>query len=144
MILFGKALMPGIRQSRKLVGVTGNFGEAVAKKSGLLDKVVDGATGAFSEASQELIQLGTSEGTKKTETTSLDRSYITEYSYGVAESLNLIAPRLFGGGNGEKLSNDSAVYDYMLKYGATYSLISVTFPISVRLLIYLYNEDEGK
>jgi hypothetical protein len=61
----------------------------------------------------------TPEGTKKTETTSLDRSYITEYSYGVAESLNLIAPRLFGGGNGEKLSDDSAVYDYMLKYGAS-------------------------
>ncbi|WP_353083178.1 YfhO family protein [Flavobacterium sp.] len=61
----------------------------------------------------------TPEGTKKTESTSLDRSYITEYSYGVAESLNLIAPRLFGGGNGEKLSDDSAVYDYMLKYGAS-------------------------
>jgi hypothetical protein len=61
----------------------------------------------------------TPNGTKKTESTSLDRSYITEYSYGVAESLNLIAPRLFGGGNGEKLSDDSAVYDYMLKYGAS-------------------------
>ena len=58
-------------------------------------------------------------GTKKTETSTLDRNYITEYSYGVAESLNLIAPRLFGGGNGEKLSDDSAVYDYMLKYGAS-------------------------
>ena len=59
------------------------------------------------------------DGTKKTDASTLDRSYITEYSYGVAESLNLIAPRLFGGGNGEKLSNDSAVYDYMLKYGAS-------------------------
>lgn len=59
------------------------------------------------------------DGTKKTDGSTLDRSYITEYSYGVAESLNLIAPRLFGGGNSEKLSNDSAVYDYMLKYGAS-------------------------
>ncbi len=59
------------------------------------------------------------DGSKKTDGSTLDRSYITEYSYGIAESLNLIAPRLFGGGNGEKLSNDSAVYDYMLKYGAT-------------------------
>ena len=25
--------------------------------------------------------------------------YITEYSYGIAESFNLIAPRLFGGAN---------------------------------------------
>lgn len=59
------------------------------------------------------------DGSKKTDGSTLDRSYITEYSYGVAESLNLIAPRLFGGGNSEKLSNDSAVYDYMLKYGAS-------------------------
>lgn len=59
------------------------------------------------------------DGTKKTDDSTLDRSYITEYSYGVAESLNLIAPRLFGGGNSEKLSDDSAVYDYMLKYGAS-------------------------
>lgn len=41
----------------------------------------------------------------------------------------------------ESLMN--SVY-YILKYGVTYSLISVTFPISVPLLIYLYNEDEGK
>jgi hypothetical protein len=59
------------------------------------------------------------DGSKKTDGSTLDRSYITEYSYGIAESLNLIAPRLFGGGNSEKLSNDSAVYDYMLKYGAS-------------------------
>ncbi len=59
------------------------------------------------------------DGTKKTDNSTLDRSYITEYSYGVAESLNLIAPRLFGGGNSEKLGKDSSVYDYMLKNGAT-------------------------
>jgi len=33
--------------------------------------------------------------------------------------LNLIAPRLFGGGNSEKLGKDSSVYDYMLKNGAS-------------------------
>lgn len=59
------------------------------------------------------------DGTKKTSNSTLDRSYITEYSYGVAESLNLIAPRLFGGGNGEKLTTDSSVYNYMLGYGAS-------------------------
>jgi len=58
-------------------------------------------------------------GVKKTSNATLDKEYITEYSYGLAESFNLIAPRLFGGGNSEKLSNDSAVYDFMLKYGAT-------------------------
>lgn len=60
-----------------------------------------------------------SEGKKKTENTALSRSYITEYSYGIAESFNLIAPRLFGGGNGEKLNEDSSVYNYILQYGAS-------------------------
>lgn len=59
------------------------------------------------------------DGSKKTSNSTLDRSYITEYSYGIAESFNLIAPRFFGGGNGEKLSNDSEVYNYMLQYGAS-------------------------
>lgn len=61
----------------------------------------------------------TPEGKKKTENSALSRSYITEYSYGIAESFNLIAPRLFGGGNGEKLNEDSDVYNYMLQYGAS-------------------------
>lgn len=59
------------------------------------------------------------EGKKKTEDTALSRSYITEYSYGIAESFNLIAPRLFGGGNGEVLSEDSSVYNYMIQIGAS-------------------------
>jgi hypothetical protein len=58
-------------------------------------------------------------GTKKVENTALSRDYITEYSYGVAESFNLIAPRLFGGGNSEKLNKDSSVYNFMLQYGAS-------------------------
>ncbi len=59
------------------------------------------------------------DGKKKTENTALSREYITEYSYGIAESFNLIAPRLFGGGNSEKLNEDSSVYSFMLNYGAT-------------------------
>jgi hypothetical protein len=52
---------------------------------------------------------------KKTETNSaLSREYITEYSYGVAESFNLIAPRLFGGSNSEALGTDSAMYKFMI------------------------------
>lgn len=59
------------------------------------------------------------DGKKKTENTALSREYITEYSYGIGESFNLIAPRLFGGGNSEKLNEDSSVYHFMLNYGAT-------------------------
>jgi hypothetical protein len=58
------------------------------------------------------------DGSKKEANISMDREYITEYSYGVSESLNLIAPRLFGGGNSQKLSEDSHVYNFMLEYGA--------------------------
>lgn len=58
-------------------------------------------------------------GSKKTGDSALDREYITEYSYGIGESFNLIAPRLFGGGNSEALNEDSSVYDYMLQYGAS-------------------------
>lgn len=58
------------------------------------------------------------DGSKNTETASMSKDYITEYSYGVGESLNLIAPRLYGGGNSEKLGTDSHVYNYMLSYGA--------------------------
>lgn len=59
------------------------------------------------------------DGTKKVSTSTLDKEYINEYSYGIAESFNLIAPRLFGGGSAEVLDENSAVYDYMLKYGAS-------------------------
>jgi hypothetical protein len=55
---------------------------------------------------------------KKTETNSaLSREYITEYSYGLAESFNLIAPRLFGGSNSEALGTDSAMYKFMITQG---------------------------
>jgi hypothetical protein len=59
------------------------------------------------------------DGSKNATTSSMSRDYITEYSYGIAESFNLIAPRLFGGGNSEKLNTDSSVYNYMLQYGAS-------------------------
>ena len=58
------------------------------------------------------------DGSKNETTSSMDYDYITEYSYGVAESLNLIAPRLFGGGNSEKLGKDSHVYEFISKKGA--------------------------
>lgn len=73
---------------------------------------------AFSTRGKSSLKLDEM-GKPKTSNTTLDRSYITEYSYGIDESLNLIAPRLFGGGNDEKLSDDSSVYNYMLNYGAT-------------------------
>jgi hypothetical protein len=59
------------------------------------------------------------DGSKNETTSAMDYDYITEYSYGVAESLNLIAPRLFGGGNSEKLGKQSHVYEFISKKGAS-------------------------
>lgn len=73
---------------------------------------------SFSTRSKSDLKLD-EDGKPKVGNSALTRDYITEYSYGIGESLNLIAPRLFGGGNSEKLSNDSSVYNFMLTYGAT-------------------------
>lgn len=54
------------------------------------------------------------DGTKKTEGTSMTYDYITEYSYGIAESFNLIAPRIFGGSNSEDLGTNSEMYQFVV------------------------------
>jgi hypothetical protein len=60
-----------------------------------------------------------SNGSKSTENSALSRDYITEYSYGIAESFNLVAPRLFGGSNNEALGRDSAMYEFMIGQGVS-------------------------
>jgi hypothetical protein len=57
------------------------------------------------------------DGTNSSNTSAMTRDYITEYSYGVTESFNLIAPRLFGGSNHETLGTDSSMYDFMISQG---------------------------
>lgn len=56
----------------------------------------------------------TPEGKKKTDNNAMSYDYITEYSYGVAESLNLIAPKLFGGSNTEDLGEKSSMYQFII------------------------------
>lgn len=57
------------------------------------------------------------DGSPKTDANAMSYEYITEYSYGKAESLNLIAPRLFGGSNHEDLGVDSEMYSFMTQQG---------------------------
>jgi hypothetical protein len=57
------------------------------------------------------------DGSKVTGNSALSRDYITEYSYGIAESFNLVAPRLFGGSNNEALGTDSSMYQFMIGQG---------------------------
>ena len=58
-------------------------------------------------------------GSKVTTDNALSREYITEYSYGIAESLNLIAPRLFGGSNAENVGTSSKLYEFIINQGAS-------------------------
>jgi len=57
------------------------------------------------------------DGNPKEQSSGLDYEYITEYSYGVFESLNLIAPRIQGGGSSENLGEDHGVYDFLRARG---------------------------
>jgi len=59
------------------------------------------------------------DGTKNNGTASMPHDYITEYSYGVTESLNLIAPRLFGGSNTENVGTDSKLYEFIINQNAS-------------------------
>ncbi|AWG23409.1 hypothetical protein FFWV33_18665 [Flavobacterium faecale] len=57
------------------------------------------------------------DGSLNNSSSALSRDYITEYSYGVAESLNLVVPRLFGGSNSENVGTDSNMYQFMISKG---------------------------
>jgi len=59
------------------------------------------------------------DGSPKEQSTGLDFDYITEYSYGIFESLNLIAPRVQGGGFSEDLGTKHGVYDFLIDNGAS-------------------------
>jgi len=50
------------------------------------------------------------DGKKKPRQEGLDKAYITEYSYGLAETFNLFIPGFTGGSNRERLSEKSALY----------------------------------
>ncbi len=57
------------------------------------------------------------DGSPKEKNAGLDWDYITQYSYGISESLNLYVPRLYGGASTEDLGSDSRTYDYLLEQG---------------------------
>jgi len=51
------------------------------------------------------------DGSKKKVTDGLSKDYITEYSYGLAETFNLFIPRFMGGGTYESLGKNSSFYE---------------------------------
>ena len=67
----------------------------------------------YSTRSQSELKLNP-DGTEKQISTGLDYDYITQYSYGVFESLNLIAPRVQGGASSEDVGEDSDLYKFLI------------------------------
>ncbi len=55
----------------------------------------------------------TPDGASKNRSKGLDKEYITEYSYGILETFNLIVPRFMGGGTVEKLNESSDFYQIL-------------------------------
>lgn len=56
----------------------------------------------------------TPDGKKNESDSAMSYDYITEYSYGIAESFNLISPRIFGGSNSENVGTKSALYEFAI------------------------------
>lgn len=57
-------------------------------------------------------------GEPKVSSNAMTYDYITEYSYGIFESLNLMVPRLTGGANNENVGEDSNLYRFFTAVGA--------------------------
>lgn len=57
------------------------------------------------------------DGSPKEQLVGLDKEYITQYSYGITESLDLFVPRMFGGSNSEDLGTKSKAYEYLTDQG---------------------------
>ena len=53
------------------------------------------------------------DGTDKEITSGLTKEYITQFSYGISETFNLLVPRYMGGGTVEKLDKDSKTYEHV-------------------------------
>jgi len=61
------------------------------------------------------------DGSIKQNTGGLSTDYITQFSYGIFESFNLLAPRIQGGGSSEDLGEGSKLYDFLIQNGLTRS-----------------------
>ena len=54
---------------------------------------------------------------KENNSKGLDREYITQWSYGIFESLNLFIPKIMGGGSSENLDQNSSFYKLLRNNG---------------------------
>ena len=89
-----------------LLGIAANASGLMATK-----EYADWSTRGKSELTVDAL------GNKKERLEGLDKEYITQWSYGIAESMNLFIPRLFGGGSSDNLGEDSKAYAFLLDKG---------------------------
>ena len=78
------------------------------------------ATGEYSQFStrgQSDLTIGPEGIPKRNAGLSFD--YITEYSYGILETFNLMVPRFMGGGSSENIGKDSNLYKALREIGAS-------------------------
>ncbi len=66
----------------------------------------------FSTRSKSEISINP-DGSLKESLAGLDKDYITEYSYGILESFNLIFPRFMGGGSSENIRESSKLMEFI-------------------------------
>ena len=74
----------------------------------------------FSTRGQSEISV-TPSGEKIEVSSGLDYEYITQFSSGIFETLNIIIPRIKGGATYEEIGSDSNLYSYLLDRGASKS-----------------------
>ena len=67
----------------------------------------------YSTRSSSELKLN-ADGTEKEKSSGLDYDYITQYSYGIFESLNIIIPRIQGGGSREDIGEKSNLYKFLV------------------------------
>ena len=73
---------------------------------------------AFSTRGESAITVNT-DGSISEKQDGLSFDYITEYSYGILETLNLFIPRFMGGSSLESLPEDSKTVEEVIKLGAS-------------------------
>ena len=69
----------------------------------------------FSTRSASELKLNP-DGSEKEKSSGLDYDYITQYSYGIFESLNIIIPRIQGGASTEDIGEGSNLYKFLVDY----------------------------
>ncbi len=64
----------------------------------------------YSIRGKSVLNINPDGSPKKQKDKGLSKDYITEYSYGIAETFNLLVPRFMGGSNSENLGENSNLY----------------------------------